>query len=246
MSDNVLTALEIAFNLAYLIAIWSLVVAMWRRLPKLSPADRPLARLFIWAFFLLALGDTGHVGFRVLAYALGGLDASLHVLGRQLGLVGLGALSTAVTVTLFYVFILMIWQKRFGKSYGWFGLLLFLSAAVRLLLMIPSQNQWNSVVPPTPWSLYRNLPLIIQGLGVAYLILRDAIPDQDNTFKWVGIFILVSYAFYMPVIFFVQQYPAIGMLMIPKTLAYVAIAVLAYKQLFIPRSPSEVNTIPLK
>jgi hypothetical protein len=46
----------------------------------------------IWAFALLALGDTGHVGFRVVAYALGGLEA-------HAGLVGLGALSTAYTVT---------------------------------------------------------------------------------------------------------------------------------------------------
>jgi hypothetical protein len=30
--------------------------------------------LACWAFFLLALGDTGHVGFRVAAYALGGME----------------------------------------------------------------------------------------------------------------------------------------------------------------------------
>lgn len=44
--------------------------------------------------------------------------------------------------------------------------------------------------------------------------------------------ILVSYAFYAPVILLVQKMPLIGMLMIPKTLAYVAIAVLAYRHLF--------------
>jgi hypothetical protein len=44
--------------------------------------------------------------------------------------------------------------------------------------------------------------------------------------------ILVSYAFYAPVILFVQQVPAIGMLMIPKTLAYVAIAAIAYQSIF--------------
>ena len=44
--------------------------------------------------------------------------------------------------------------------------------------------------------------------------------------------ILVSYACYTPVIFFVQQNPLVGMLMIPKTLAYVAIALLAYQGLW--------------
>jgi hypothetical protein len=43
---------------------------------------------------------------------------------------------------------------------------------------------------------------------------------------------LVSYGFYIPVILFVQTLPLIGMLMIPKTLAYVAIAIIAYRNLF--------------
>ena len=33
--------------------------------PSVAPADRPVAVRFTWAFALLALGDTGHVGFRV-------------------------------------------------------------------------------------------------------------------------------------------------------------------------------------
>ncbi len=115
---------------------------------------------------------------------------------------------------------------------GWFGLLLFGVAAVRLVLMLFPANEWNSTTPPQPWSLYRNLPLTIQGLGVAYLILRDARAQDDRTFSWIGVMILVSYAFYIPVILFVQQVPPIGMLMIPKTLAYVGIAVIAYRALY--------------
>jgi hypothetical protein len=80
--------------------------------------------------------------------------------------------------------------------------------------------------------LVRNLPLVILGLGVAYLMLRDSATVRDTTFKWIGIMILVSYAFYAPVILFVQQVPAIGMLMIPKTLAYVAIGFIAYRDFF--------------
>jgi hypothetical protein len=44
--------------------------------------------------------------------------------------------------------------------------------------------------------------------------------------------ILLSYAFYIPVILFVQQAPMVGMLMIPKTMAYVGIALIAYYSLF--------------
>jgi hypothetical protein len=224
--------MEISFNILYLAVVWWLVAAMLRRLPQVAAADQKIGRYFIWAFGLLALGDTGHVGFRVLAYALGGLDATLNIAGLEIGLVGLGALSTAITVTFFYVLLLFIWQERFDRPLGWFGWLLIASAAVRLAVMALPGNQWNSVVPPQPMSLVRNFFLTISGLGVAILILRDAAKTGDRVFTWIGISILVSYGFYIPVILFVQTLPLIGMLMIPKTLAYVAIAIIAYRNLF--------------
>ena len=232
--------MEISFNILYLAVVWWLVVAMLRRLPQVAAADQKIGRYFIWAFALLALGDTGHVGFRVLAYALGGLDATLNIAGLEIGLVGLGALSTAITVTFFYVLLLFIWQERFDRSLGWFGWLLIASAAVRLVVMTLPGNQWNSVVPPQPMSLVRNFFLTISGLGVAILILRDAARTGDRVFTWIGISILVSYGFYIPVILFVQTLPLIGMLMIPKTLAYVAIAIIAYQNLF--RGQEELQT----
>ncbi|MFN2141813.1 MAG: hypothetical protein ACK2U5_15090 [Candidatus Promineifilaceae bacterium] len=232
MSESARMWMEITFNVAYLIVVWGLVMAMIRRQPGVPEADKPVTSLFIWAFALLALGDTGHVGFRVLAYAGGNLESTITIAGREVGLVGLGALATAVTVTIFYVLMLVIWQRRYDKAYGWFGGLIFAAAAVRLLIMLFPANEWNSTVPPQPWSLYRNVPLMIQGLGVAYLILRDSRQVGDRPFTWIGIMILLSYAFYIPVILFVQQAPMVGMLMIPKTMAYVGIALIAYYSLF--------------
>jgi hypothetical protein len=135
-------------------------------------------------------------------------------------------------VTFFYVLMLFVWRARFGGRYGWFQVLLLAAAAVRIALMLPPANEWNSVVPPQPWSTYRNLPLIIQGLGVAFLILRDARASDDRTFLWIGVMILISYACYIPVVFLVQRLPLLGMLMIPKTLAYLGIGFLAYSDLY--------------
>jgi len=227
---------EVLFDVSYLLVVWALVAAMTLRQGRLAPSTRRVAVPFIWAFALLALGDTGHVGFRVAAYALGNLETQVTVLGRPMLLVGLGALSTAITVTFFYVVVLLVWQRRFQKPYGWFGALLLAAAAVRLIVMMFPQNQWNTITPPFDWSLYRNIPLMIQGLGVAYLILRDALAARDRTFTWIGAMILVSYTFYTPVILFVQQVPMLGMLMMPKTLAYVAIAWLAYTNFFAAKS----------
>jgi hypothetical protein len=232
MSESMRMVMEIGFNILYLITIWIMVILMIRAQPTVPEKNKPVTKLFTWAFALLALGDTGHVGFRVWAYGLGDLSSTITVVGKELGLVGLGALATAYTVTIFYMLVLMIWQRRYDKPYGWFGALLWAAAVFRLIIMLFPANEWNNTVPPQTWSLIRNVPLMIQGLGVAFLILRDSIQTHDKPFTWVGVMILVSYAFYLPVILFVQQIPMIGMLMIPKTLAYVAIAFIAYFSLF--------------
>ena len=108
------------------------------------------------------------------------------------------------------------------------------------MIMLFPANEWNNVVPPQPWSLIRNVPLMIQGLGVAYLMLRDSRRTADRPFTWIGIMILLSYAFYIPVILFVQQWSVVGMLMIPKTMAYVGIALIAYFSLFRQPAAQEV------
>jgi hypothetical protein len=232
MSEAMRMWVEIIFNIGYLIAVWILVFMMARRQAIVAPENRAVAKRVMWAFALLALGDTGHVGFRVLAYSLGGLEAQPVVLGIPISLVGIGALATAITVTFFYMLLVDIWRLRFNKPLGWFGWFLLATGVFRLIIMLFPQNEWSAVVPPQPWGLIRNLPLMIMGLGVMVLILRDAYRANDRPFKWIGWCILASYAFYTPVILFVAQVPILGMLMIPKTLAYIAIAVIAYRALY--------------
>jgi len=222
---------EVGFDLTYLTTVWGFVGAMFQRRDLVRPEDRRVAKLVLVAFLLLALGDTGHVGFRVLAYALGSAP-QLSLWGAPLSLTGLGTLMTAVTMTLFYVLFLAIWRYRFQGEYGAFGHLLMAAALLRLILLAMPVNQWNAPVPPQPWSTIRNLPLLLQGLGVACLLLRDAARQGDRAFWWMALMILVSYTCYAAVVLLVQRYPAVGFLMIPKTVAYLVICVLAYKALY--------------
>lgn len=236
MSANMRMWVELGFDVAYLLVIWWLVAAMIVRRAQLAPSDAPVGQRLLLAFLLLALGDTGHVGFRVLGYALGGFDPHAELSGTAATLIGMGALATATTLTLFYMLMADSWRVRFEHAWGWGTLALLAAGIARLAIMTLPQNAWESAVPPQPWSLYRNLPLIVQGLGVAALMLRDARAQGDRLFRWIGRLILVSYACYLPVVFWVQRVPALGMLMIPKTVAYVAIAVLVYRALFRPAS----------
>jgi hypothetical protein len=230
MSEAARTWVEVIFNVSYLAVVWSLVILMIRRRSVVAAADRPVAVRLIWAFALLALGDTGHVGFRVVAYALGGLEA-------HPALVGLGALSTAYTVTLFYMLLVDVWRLRFRKPLGWFGWTLLAAGVVRMIVMAFPQNQWDKIIPPYNWSLLRNAFLVVQGLGVMAIVLRDAFRTGDAPFKWIGAMIALSYTFYAPVILWVTAAPVLGMLMIPKTCAYVAVAIIAYRALFV-RQPA--------
>lgn len=238
MSEAISMYMEIGFNVAYLIAIWTLVGIMIRRYGQVSPANKTIAKWVLIAFGLLALGDTGHVGFRVVAYALGNIATTVLLFGKHILLVGAGSFATAITVTFFYAIMVFVWQERFNRRLGWFEWLLFLIAAVRLVILMFPQNHWNSLDTPYSWSIYRNIPLVLQGLGVVYLILWDALQKHDRTFIWIAAMILVSFVCYAPVILFVRRIPLIGMLMIPKTLAYLAVAFIAFFNLYPRKKPA--------
>ena len=232
MSLSASVWMEIIFDLSYLAVVWVLVALMIRGRDRVPAADWPVAKRVIWAFALLALGDSGHVGFRVIAYALGDLAAKPVILGIPVSLVGVGALATAITVTFFYMLMVDVWRLRFNKPMDWFGWLLLAAGAARLVVMAFPQNQWESVVPLYGWSLARNSFLVVQGLGVMALFFRDASLNHDRTFTWVAIMIALSYTFYAPVILWVNQVPLLGMLMMPKTLAYLGVAIIAYRAFF--------------
>lgn len=221
MSAEMRMYVEIGFNILYLAVVWTMTVIMSLRLNQVSSADYRIANLFRWAFILLALGDTGHVGFRLIAYALGGLQQNSL-------LVGLGALATAITVTFFYVVMLYIWKERFKGKFGLLQTILLASVPARFIVMTFPQNNWGNVDPPAFWGPLRNLFLVILGVGVLYLYLRDSVKTKDRLFRWMGYCIFFSYLFYTPVILFARDIPVLGMLMIPKTIMYVAIQFLAY------------------
>jgi hypothetical protein len=156
--------------------------------------------------------------------------------------VGLGALATAITVTIFYIIMLDIWRVRFNQSYGWFEYLLIASVPVRFIVMALPGNDWGSTVPPVFWGPFRNIFLMILGLGVLFLILRDALKIKDGLFQRVAYCIFFSYLFYTPVIFMVRDYPMLGMLMIPKTIMYIVIAFLAYYGLYPSTQQTRLTT----
>ena len=60
-------------------------------------------------------------------------------------------------------------------------------------------------------------------MTVFYVILffQSSQQKNDHSFRYMWLTIVLSFAFYIPVVLFADTIPAVGMLMIPKTCAYV-------------------------
>ena len=133
MANEIQTVMEISFNLVYLAFIWIIVLLMSMKREQVASENKSISQRFRLALFLLALGDTGHVGFRIIAYLNGGLEMNST-------LVGLGALSTSLTITFFYLIFLDIWRIQFSKEKDFLYYLVMGVGIIRLFLMVFPQN----------------------------------------------------------------------------------------------------------
>ena len=143
---------------------------------------------------------------------------------------GIGKLVTSVTMTIFYVLLYYVWRQRYhiqGKNLltaSVYGL-----AALRVILCLMPQNQWLSANPPLSWGIYRNIPFALLGLVIIVLFYRSAREHQDAAFRWMWLTITLSFGFYIPVVLWADTIPLMGMLMIPKTCAYVWTVSIGYR-----------------
>lgn len=85
-----------------------------------------------------------------------------------------------------------------------------------------------SGLAPLSWGIYRNIPFAMLGLLVIVLFYRSAKEQGDRAFRWMWLTIVLSFGFYIPVVLSADAVPAIGMLMIPKTCAYVWTVLIGY------------------
>ena len=92
---------------------------------------------------------------------------------------------------------------------------------LRILLCLFPQNAWTSADAPLSWGILRNIPFALLGLLIIVLFYQSAKKHNDRSFGWMWLTIVLSFGFYIPVVLWADTIPMIGMLMIPKTCAYV-------------------------
>lgn len=209
---------ETIFDIAYLCTVIALGVILIRQTKKESPL-----RLFGWMAIILGGGDAFHLIPRGFSLWTGGLEAHASALG-------VGKFVTSITMTVFYVLLYMVLQKRYQLSKkSKTAAAVYILAALRIVLCLFPQNQWLVYQQPLLWGVLRNLPFAALGILLIVLLFQKGRKNRADSFRWMWLAVTLSFGFYIPVVLLANAVPPVGMLMIPKTVAYVWIVWMGFR-----------------
>lgn len=186
----------------------------------------PLFLLYGVLTWTLCFGDAFHLVPRVLRAVKG----SSEKIERQLGI---GLQISSITMTIFYILLLYIWKQTFYEMTApvMLEILIWVSAAVRIVVCMLPQNNWCGEEGNCKLSLIRNAVFAVTGICVIVLYVMSG-----NTYGYhmtrMAAAIVVSFGCYLPVTLLSKKMPKIGMLMIPKTCAYIWMIVMGLQLLF--------------
>lgn len=206
--------LEVIFEALYLIIVIYLGI-------KMALSKNNNTKLFGIMAIVLGVGDSFHLVPRIYGTITNTMDTIPEALG-------FGKLVTSITMTVFYVLLYIYYKKRFKVEKRWQDVSIYILAIVRVVLCVFPQNDWFSANPPLLWGIYRNIPFTILGIIIIILFFKAA--KNDKYFKWLWLGVLLSFAFYLPVVLFAGEVPIVGMLMLPKTIAYLWIIYMGFKE----------------
>lgn len=204
---------ESLFDIAYLV----IVVALGVRLLLENKAG---AKLFGLMAIILGVGDSFHLLPRVISHlSPGGFEAHTAALSW-------GQFVTSITMTLFYVLYFYFYRRQSGDDSSTKMWLVYGLAALRIILVALPQNQWGTAEGNYLFGIIRNIPFLFLGILLIYWSYQQR--DKEGL-KHMWLLILLSFAFYLPVVLLSDSIPAIGALMLPKTICYLLIVILGYR-----------------
>ncbi len=211
--------METIFDVVYL----STVITMGIRMAA-GAGGKKQVKLFGIMAVILGCGDAFHLVPRAYALCTDGLASHAASLG-------FGKFVTSVTMTVFYVILYHIWRQQYevtGRKELTMGV--YVLAAARIAICFMPGNDWLSADAPLSWGIYRNIPFAVLGLLMIVLFYRKAKETKDRNFRYMWLAITLSFGFYIPVVLWADAYPLVGILMIPKTCAYVWMVWMGYRE----------------
>lgn len=213
--------MEAIFDICYL--LFDLVAAI------LFLAFSKGSTLFIlYGILTLTLceGDAFHLVPRVIRAFKGSNDKIKKQLGRGLQI-------SSITMTAFYIILMYIWQNTFYEMSIPVALeiIIWVSAVVRMAICFLPQNNWCSDEGNMTLSIIRNAVFAVTGIGVIILYAISGNTYDYHMTRMVAA-IIISFGCYLPVTLLSKKYPKVGLLMIPKTCAYIWVIVMGLQLLF--------------
>lgn len=209
---------ETIFDVCYLSGVIFIGILMMAR-----SRGNPLVKSFGLMAIVLGAGDAFHLIPRMYALWTTGLEANAAALG-------IGKLVTSITMTVFYLILYYIWRMRYGiRGRRQLTIAMWALTLARVALCLLPQNDWLSYRQPLLYGILRNIPFAIMGILIIILFAREAKAARDHIFRFMPLAIALSFGFYIPVVLFGAAVPLLGMLMIPKTLAYVWIVWMGWR-----------------
>ena len=179
---------------------------------------------------LLGVGDSFHLIPRSYGLWTTGLEANTALLG-------IGKFVTSITMTIFYLILYYIWRDRnhIKDRKCLTGIMWGLSLARIALCLLP-QNQWLVYHQPLLYGVLRNIPFAIMGVIIIVIFWQENSKSNDKVFRFLPLAVALSFGFYLPVVLFSGIFPIVGVLMIPKTLAYVWIILMCWQLYKMPEN----------
>ena len=194
-------------------------------------------------FFIYSNGDMLFILYRILTLTLCGGDA-FHLVPRIIRAVcgssdkikkqlGIGLQISSITMTAFYIILMYIWKFTFpGFTIPVIiEVIIWISAIVRIVICMFPQNNWCTDEGNMKLSVIRNSVFAVTGIGVIILYLISGNAYGYHLTRMVAA-IIISFGCYIPVTLFSKTKPKVGLLMIPKTCAYMWIIAMGLKLLF--------------
>ena len=194
-------------------------------------------------FFIFSQGKTLFILYGILTLTLWGGDA-FHLVPRIIRAVrgtndkikrqlGIGLQVSSITMTVFYIILMYIWKFTFPelKISVILEAVIWISAVVRIVICLFPQNNWCTEEGNIKLSIIRNAVFAITGIGVIILYIISGNTYGYHMTRMVAA-IIISFGCYLPVTLFSKSKPKVGLLMIPKTCAYMWVIAMGLQLLF--------------
>lgn len=171
-------------------------------------------------------GDAFHLVPRIIR-AFKGTNEKIK---RQLGI---GLQVSSITMTVFYIILLYIWKLTFPALKAPFIVeaMIYISAIIRIVVCFLPQNDWCSDEGNLTLSIIRNAVFAVTGIGIIILYAMSGNTGNLHMTRMVAA-IIISFGCYLPVTLLSKKKPKVGLLMIPKTCAYMWVIVMGLQLLF--------------